>query len=104
MMWLVIGAIGLGTYVLRLSMLLLFSRRLMGDPNRACLQYVAPAALAALVTTMLAPNGTVANPVELLAVVAGFAASRRSGNVLHALAVGLPVLLVIDAVGHLAAG
>ena len=62
---------------------------------------VAPAAVAALVGAMvLASDGRI-EPLpaaQLAAVAAGFVAVRRTGNVMLAVAVGLPVMWALELV------
>ena len=98
--WLVILAVGAGTYLLRASMFVLVGERPLPAWMTAPMALVGPAAIGALVGSMvLAGHGgavPTASP-ELVAVVAGGLAVRRSGNVLHAFAVGLPVMWLASA-------
>lgn len=56
--WLLIGIIGLGTYLMRLSFVALFGRHGVPAVLAAPLRYVAPAVLAALVApAVVAPGG-----------------------------------------------
>lgn len=56
--WLLIGIIGLGTYLMRLSFVALFGRHGVPAVLEAPLRYVAPAVLAALVApAVVAPGG-----------------------------------------------
>jgi branched-subunit amino acid transport protein len=76
-------------------MFLLLGARTLPPWTERPMSLVAPAALAALVGSMvMTQHGAVqVLPLpELLAVVAGFLAVRRSGNVMHAFTVGMPVL------------
>jgi branched-subunit amino acid transport protein len=91
---LVLVVVAVGTYGFRVSMVL--ARERFGTPAwlEPRLRLVAPAVLAALVASSLfIDSGTRSVPgmVEAIAVVAGFVAVRRTGNVAAALAVGLPV-------------
>lgn len=98
--WLVILAVGAGSYALRSSMLVLSSSRDLPVQVEHALALVAPAAVGALLASMLFTSGGRIAPLpwpELLAVVAGFLAVRRSGNVLHAFVVGMPVFWVATA-------
>jgi branched chain amino acid efflux pump len=91
--WVVLIAVGAGSYALRLSMFVLLGRRELPAWTARPMTLVAPAAIAALVASMtLTSHGRVdATPVpELLAIACGFALTRRTGNVMHAIAVGLP--------------
>ena len=98
--WLVILAVGAGSYALRSSMLVLSSSRDLPARAEGALSLVAPAALGALLASMLFTTAGGFAPLpwpELLAVATGFLAVRRSGNVLHAFAVGMPVFWVATA-------
>ncbi|MGQ0548193.1 MAG: AzlD domain-containing protein, partial [Armatimonadota bacterium] len=56
-LWMVIIAMGVMTYALRLSMILLFDRVAMPDVIRRALRFVPPAVLSALVVpALLAPD------------------------------------------------
>ena len=64
------------------------------------LQLAGPAALAALAATHLATGDAGGLDVAVvLAAACGFAAVRRTGNVIAALAVGMPVLWIAHAAG-----
>lgn len=92
--WIVFITIGLGTYALRASMFVLLGDRALPAWADAPLALVAPAAVAALVASMTLTDGeraSVSSVAELLAIVVGFVVTRRTGNVMHAIAVGLPV-------------
>lgn len=99
--WLAIAAIGLGTYLIRVSMFLVVAEReLPGWVDRS-LDLVGPAAMAALVASMVfVQDGAVAAPVApTLAVLVGFLVVRRTGNVLHAFAAGLPTFWLLGFLG-----
>lgn len=99
--WLVIGAIGAGTYLLRASMFALVATRSVPLRIETALGLVGPAAVAALVATIVATSPGTIDPApapELAALALGFAAVRRTGNVLHAFAAGLPVFWLLSAV------
>ncbi len=98
--WLVISIIAAGTYLMRASMFVVFGGRDLPAWVNRPMTLVAPAAVAALVSSTLTVDaGAVSMPAaaELLAVVAGFAAVRRSGNVMHAFVAGLPVFWLLSA-------
>jgi branched chain amino acid efflux pump len=99
--WAVIAAVGLGTYAMRVSMFLLVGGRDLPAPLRRSVAFVGPAAIAALVTTMvLVRDGSVAfRPAPTIAVLVGFLVVRRTGNVLHAFSAGLPTLWILIAIG-----
>jgi len=98
--WIVIGAVGVGTYVLRVCMFLVVGRRSLPTWTVVPMGFVAPAAVAALVGSMLlTQHGSidVAAMPELAAVTMGFATVRRTGNVMHAIATGLPTFWLLSA-------
>jgi branched-subunit amino acid transport protein len=89
-----IALIGLATYALRASMFIATDRWRPQRWMEAPLALVAPAAIAALLGSMeLTSNGhaSIESIPSLLASIAAFLAARRSGRVLHAFAVGVPV-------------
>jgi branched-subunit amino acid transport protein len=97
--WTVILAVGLGTYMLRLSMFVLLAGRTLPAWTTTPMSLVAPAAVAALVATMLFVAHDGVHPpdiAELVGVGAGFAAVRRTGNVVAAFVVGLPVFWLMS--------
>ena len=99
---LVVVAVGLGTYLLRVSMLLVASR--VAIP--ALLQRAAPFAVvtsfAALAATSIANRALAGTDVvgPLLAMTAGAVAVRRTGSPPAALLAGMPVLWLAAALGH----
>lgn len=93
--WAIIVAIGLGTYALRVCMLFVLAGRSLPRRAGSAIGLVAPAALSALVSTMLVQADATAGGADIVAVVAGFVAVRRTGNALHAFAVGLPVYAAV---------
>lgn len=99
--WIAIAAIGLGTYLLRLSMFLVVGEReLPGWVDRS-LDLVGPAAVAALVASMVfVRDGAVVTPLApTVAVLVGFLVVRRTGNVTHAFLAGLPTFWVLGLLG-----
>ena len=98
--WLVIVAVAVGTYALRASMFLVLGRRTLPAWTDLPMSFVAPAAIAALTASMLfTSHGAISAPplAELAAVGGGFAIVRRTGNVAHAFAVGLPIFWLLSA-------
>jgi branched-subunit amino acid transport protein len=93
--WAIIIAIGLGTYLLRVSMLVLLAGRSLPGRARTAIGFVGPAALGGLVSSMLFGSGASAGPIEVASVGLGFVVVRRSGNVLHAIIAGLPVYVAL---------
>ncbi len=99
--WITIAAVGLGSYLLRVSMFLVVGGRALPSWLDRSLGLVAPAAVAALVASMvLTHDGQVVLPVApAVAVALGFAVVRRTGNVTHAFVAGLPALWLLTALG-----
>jgi branched-subunit amino acid transport protein len=100
--WIVIVAVGLGTYALRSAMFVLVGNRQLPTWTARPLAFVGPAAIGALVGGMLltdhgrfAPPGT----AELVAVAAAFVAVRRTGDVAKGMLVGFPVVWALVAIG-----
>lgn len=100
--WLVIAAVAVGTFAFRASMLLALGGRQLPAWTDRPMALVGPAAVAALVASLVLTSGGrfVAPPIPVLAAVAaGFLVTRRTGNVMHAFAAGLPVFWLLTAVG-----
>lgn len=100
--WIVIVAVGLGTYVLRASMFVALGDRSLPAWTERPLAFVGPAAIAALVSGMvLTDHGSFApaGAVELAAVGTAFVAVRRTGDVAKGLLAGFAVLWALAAAG-----
>lgn len=98
--WSIILAVGLGTYLLRASMFVFVGSRPIPAWARTPMAYIGPAAVGALLASMLLTSGGERAPrgaAELVAAAAAFAVVRRTGNVTHAFVVGLPVLWALHA-------
>jgi len=98
----VFAAIGIGTYLIRSSMFFALGDRNLPAWLDQAMALVGPAAIAALVASAaFTADGRVhALPIpELVAIGAGFLVVRRTGNVLHALLVGFPVMWLLAALG-----
>lgn len=92
--WIVFVAIGLGTYAMRAGMFMLLGDRSLPAWTETPFSLVAPAAIGALVASMVfTSNGNVdiAGAPELIAIGGAFLITRRTGNVMHAIGVGLPL-------------
>jgi branched-subunit amino acid transport protein len=99
--WIVILAVGAGTYLFRASMFVVLGQRSLPAWTTTPMGLVAPAAVAALVASLLFTSGGQIEAVpaaEIAAVAVGFLAVRRSGNVMHAFVAGMPVVWILDAV------
>ncbi len=100
--WWVIALCGVGTYALRASMFVVVGRRRLPVALERAMGLVGPAAISALLAAMVLTSGGQVSPApvaELVAVGAGFVVVRRTGNVVHAFAVGLPVVWGLAALG-----
>jgi branched chain amino acid efflux pump len=98
--WLVVVLAGAGSYLLRISMLVVSARfRLPAVVDRAA-PFAVPAAFAALAASALTRHtrevGLDALPA-LVAVAAGVVVARRTGNGQAALLAGLPVMWLLSA-------
>lgn len=96
--WLVIILVGVGTYCFRAAMFVVVGERDLPAWTARPLSFVGAAAIGALVGGMMlteagrfAPSGT----VELVAAATAFVTVQRTGNVAHALLVGLPMLWLL---------
>ena len=98
--WIVILAIGLGSYGLRATMLALVAKRPMPESFGLPMSFVGPAAIAALTGSLVFTSGGAIRTVpipELVAVITGGLVVRRSGVALHAFGAGLPVFWALTA-------
>ena len=96
--WLVITAIGVGSYAMRAVMLALVGLRPLPARIDTAMRHVGPAAIAALTVTIALTRAGTIEPLpiaELAAIAAGFIIVRRTGKVMHAITVGLPTLWLI---------
>ncbi len=96
--WLVIIAVGVGTYAFRAVMFGVLGGRDLPAWTTGPLSFVGPAAIGALVGTMLLTRHGRWDPAgatELVAAIGAFFTVRRTGNVAHALVVGLPILWLL---------
>ncbi len=95
--WIVLIAIGMGTYALRASMFVALGGRTLPAWTATPLALVGPAAIAALIATMAFTsngNAEVASAPEVVALVTAFVVTRRTGNVMHAITIGLPTFWI----------
>jgi branched-subunit amino acid transport protein len=93
MTWLIVLAIGAGTFLIRASMLA-FSTGRLPQHLTVRLALVAPAALGALTISAISHDLDIA---VVGACAVGFGIVRRTGNVNHALIVGFPALWLLAA-------
>lgn len=97
--WIVFIAIGAGTYALRASMFVLLGDRSLPAWTDTPLALVAPTAIAALVSSMMFTQGghaAFASTPELAAIAGAFVITRRTGNVMYAIAAGLPLFWLVE--------
>ena len=102
MTWAVLVVIGACTYGLRASMFVALGSRSVPEWLEGPLALVGPAAIAALLGSMLfTRDGAVSGAplADAVAVVAAYVVVRRTQNVMAAMAVGLPVAWALAAVG-----
>jgi len=104
--WLIILAAGLGTYVLRLSFVLLFGRiRQLPPTVEGLLRFVPAAVLAALVVPAVVSLSLTPAPAlsfrtgRVLAAVIAALVAWRTGNVLATIGVGMAALWGFGALG-----
>ncbi|WP_214104945.1 AzlD domain-containing protein [Acrocarpospora catenulata] len=94
--WLVILAVGLGSYAFRISFVMLADQVILPDRLERATGFVAPAAFTALATTSViatcAQSPLTSAIPPLLAVTAAVAAVTRTGSPRTALLAGMPVL------------
>ena len=99
--WIVVVAAGLGSYLFRLSMIILTSRITMPPYLERASGLVAPAAFAALAAAGVAAacsgRGLTGAAAPLVAVAAAVIAVLRTGSPQAAILVGMPALWVATA-------
>lgn len=100
--WLAIVAAGLGSYLFRISMVVLADRMTMPERLERASTFVAPAAFAALaaggIATYTAGVDLAGWTAPLAAVVVAVIAVRRTGRPYAALLAGMPTLWILSAV------
>lgn len=95
--WIVIVAVGLGSYLFRLSMIILTGRITMPPYLERASGLVVPAAFAALAAAACSGLGVTRAAAPLAAVVAAVIAVLRTGSSQAAILVGMPVLWIATA-------
>jgi branched-subunit amino acid transport protein len=99
--WIVIVAAGLGSYLFRLSMIVLFDRITMPAYLQRASELVAPAAFAALAAAGIAAAcsglGITGATAPLAAVAAAVIAVLRTGSPQAAILAGMPALWIATA-------
>ena len=98
--WSVIALAGVGSYLFRISMLVLAARAGVPDVVQRAAAFAVPVAFAGLAAAALASHsadaGTGAVPA-LVGVAVGIAAVRRTGAAHAAILVGMPTMWVMSA-------
>ena len=98
--WLLFVAIGLGTFLLRFSLIYLFEKIVMPDWLRGALRFVPAAALAALVFPAITrPAGHLdlsLHNFRLLAGLGGAIVAWKTRNVLLTIIVGMVLLWILE--------
>ena len=100
--WLVVALAGAGTYLLRISMLVVAARSGVPPVIERAARFAVPVAFAALAATSVAglvaetPSAALA---PVLAVTTGVVIARRTGSSRAAIFAGMPTLWVLTAVG-----
>ena len=100
--WMIIVALGVGTFTIRFSFLGLLGDRELPDWLLRHLRYTAVAILPALVTPMvLWPNATggQTDPARLTAAILALAVGYWTKNAIATIATGLAVLFVLQRLG-----
>jgi len=100
-LWLVIIGMGLITYAIRLSMIVLLERVTITDTMRSALRFVPAAVLSAIILPeLLQPGGTLDISLgndRLLAGLLAMLVAWRTKNVLYTIAVGMAALWILQA-------
>ena len=102
-LWLIIIGMGVITYAIRLSMIVMSGQIQLSDQLQRALRYVPPAVLSAIILPeMVQPGGTLdlslGNERLLAGIIAGLVA-WRSRNVVATIIAGMATLLLIQAIG-----
>ena len=97
--WTVIALAGLGSYLFRISMVLLVERVRLPDHVERASTFVAPAAFAALAASGLATSAAAAGIAQAIPLVAAVAvaviAVRQTGRPYLAVVAGMPTLWLL---------
>lgn len=103
LVWALVASVGAGTIAFRLSFLLLFERLGTIPPRvERALSFVPPAVFAAIALPAVLPLEALLSlspdPGRLLAAVAAAVVARRTENLVATIAVGMVVLVVVQAI------
>lgn len=100
--WLVVVAVGVGTYAFRSILFVVVGDRALPAWTAHPMSFVGPAAIAALVgSSMLVEHGrfSPAPVTDLVALTASFVSVRRTGNIALGISTGLAVLWALALLG-----
>jgi branched-subunit amino acid transport protein len=97
----VFAVVAAGSYLLRLTMLVVLEGRSLPRVMATPVGLIAPAAVGALAVGALAGHGHVADVPTIVASIAAFAVVRRTHNMTYGLLAGFPVLWLLHALTHL---
>lgn len=96
--WIVILALGIGTYLFRLSFLALIGDRTLPSWLRRALRFTPVAVLPAVVAPMLVENGGAAmDPAQMIAALATVLVGIMTRSVLYAIITGMGLFFVLGA-------
>ena len=98
--WIVIAVIGAVSYLLRVSMFVVLAGRTLPSSLERPMSVVGPAAIGALLATMVFTSGGRFDPLptaESAPTLAAFLVVRRTGDVMHAFTVGFPLMWIVAA-------
>ena len=100
--WIVVIVAGLVSYLFRISMLVVASRRAIPPIVERAAQFAVPTAFAALAATALAhqASGEVGALAPIAALAVGVTAVRRTGSSQAALLAGMPTFWLVSALGQ----
>ena len=97
--WIVVVAVGVFSFLFRISMLALSSRMELPAALDRAAKFAVPAAFAALAATALAHQVRTGSLAPVVAVAAAVIAVRRTGRAQVALLAGMPVFWLVSALG-----
>jgi len=102
-LWLTMTAIGVATFLLRLSFISLFEKMQIPDLVRRALRFVPPAVLTAIIfPELLLPRGTLDLSIGNERLIAGLLAAVvawRTKNVVLTILAGMLILYILQALG-----
>lgn len=97
----IFAVVAVGTYALRLTMLVLLGSRTLPQSLVTPVGLISPAAVGALAAGVLVTHGHVADLPTIAASAAAFAVVRRTKNITYGLLVAFPVVWLLNAIALL---